>query len=194
MRLSNGLLSLEFDEATGSVRQITDRTNGRRFLNDPRGRRLAKLIVPTPEHVSRPLYSHEAGRPVFTRRGDLLEITLPELRYRGAPTGVFLTVRVRLPEGSPEAFFSAEIRNESPHRVDEMWFPWLGGRLGKPGKTRDVITNSDHTNRDIYACMFNAGAAMPNFGHVVRELAAAGGAEPHLAGTQAVGAKGHFRR
>jgi hypothetical protein len=117
MKLSNGLLSIEFDEKTGSVRQITDRKTHKRWLNDPRGYRLVKLIVPTPEHVSRPLYSHEAGQPAMTRRRDGMEIVFPELRCRGAATGVFLTVRVRLPEGSSEACFAAEIRNESPYRV-----------------------------------------------------------------------------
>lgn len=165
MRLSNGLLSIEFDEAAGSVRQITDRTTGTRFLNDRRGRRLAKLIVPTPEHMSRPLFSHEAGRPVFARHGDQVEIVFPELRYRGDVTGVFLTVRVRLPAGSPEARFSAEIRNESPYRVHELWFPWLGGRRGRPGRTRDAVTTSAYTERDVYARMRAAGTSTHTFGH-----------------------------
>ena len=132
MRLDNGLIRFDFDDKTGSVRQIADRTTGKRYLGDPRGARLAKLIVPTPEHVSRPLYSHEAGRPGLRREGDTLTIAFPELRHRGEAAGVFLTVRVRLPEGRPEALFSAEIRNTSPHWVHELWFPWLGGRRGTP--------------------------------------------------------------
>jgi len=73
-QLENGLVSFEFDEKTGSLRQITDRKTGRRYLNDSRGYRMAKLIVPTPEHNSRPLLSHEAGQPTISRRGDQLEI------------------------------------------------------------------------------------------------------------------------
>ena len=87
MRLSNGLLSIEFDESTGNVRQITGRRTGLRYLNDPRGGPLAKLVVPTPEHMSRPLFSHEAGRPTFSRCDDQLEIVFPELCYHGDPTG-----------------------------------------------------------------------------------------------------------
>jgi len=165
MNLENGLLSIEFDESTGGVRQITDQKTGKQYLNDLRGVRLAKLIVPTPEHMSRPLYSHEAGKPIITRHEDGIEMVFPELRYRNEPTGVFLTVRVRLAEGSSEALFSAEIRNESPHRVHELWFPWLGGRLDAPGKTRDVITTSRGTERDIYKRLFDAGALTHTFGH-----------------------------
>ncbi len=165
MRLSNGILALQFDDSTGSVRQITDLRTGRQHLNDPRGQRLAKLIVPTPDHVSRPLYSHEAGPPTMTREKDGVTIAFPELRYRGAGTGVFLTVRVRLPAGASEARFSAEIRNASPYRVHELWFPCLGGRRGKPGQTRDVITTSLWTERDIYARLAASGKSTHTFGH-----------------------------
>jgi hypothetical protein len=165
MKLDNGLVRFDFDDTNGNLSQITDRRTGKRYLNDPRGHRLAKLIVPTPENVSRPLYSHEAGQPAMTRRGESLEIVFPELLYRGGKTGVFLTVRVRLPEGSSEAFFSAEIRNRSPHRVHEFWFPCIGGRSGTPGKTRDVVTTSKRFDRDIYARMFGSGASTHTFGH-----------------------------
>ena len=165
MRLENGLVRFDFDEETGSLRQITASATGKRYLNDPRGCRLAKLIVPTPEHNSRPLLSHEAGRPSMSRRGDALEIAFPELRDHGRKAGVFLSVRVRLSEGSPEALFSAEIRNESAHRVLEMWFPWIGGRSGKPGRTRDLVTTSRRTYADIYAQLSERGKGTHSFGH-----------------------------
>jgi hypothetical protein len=163
MRLDNGLIRFDFDDATGSVRQITDRKTGKRWLDDPRGYRLAKLIVPTPEHLSRPLYSHEAGRPEMRRDGDTLTIEFPELRHRGEKVGVFLTVRVRLPEGSPEALFTAEIRNKSPYRVHELWFPWLGGRRGQPGS---LHTTCSHVLRqDIYRRLADSGISTHTFGH-----------------------------
>jgi hypothetical protein len=142
MRLSNGLLSLEFDHATGSLRQITNLRTGKGFLNDSRGFRLVKLIVPTPEHMSRVLHSHQAGRPRMTKKGDALRIAFPQLRYRGEPTGVFLDVDVCLPAGSQEAFFTLKIRNRSPHRVLEAWFPVVGGRAARRGDGRDKITLS----------------------------------------------------
>jgi len=164
MQLTNGVLALDFDPKTGSVQQITDLHTGKRYLDDRRGHRLAKLIVPTPDHLSRPLYSHEAGQPIMTKRGDTLEIAFPELRYHGEKTGVFLTVTVRLPQGGAEAFFSAEIRNESPYRVHEFWFPWLGGRRGAPGGG-DRVTTSKFNQQDIYASLYKIGASTHTFGH-----------------------------
>ncbi|MCE9616079.1 MAG: hypothetical protein K8T26_17545 [Lentisphaerae bacterium] len=142
MILTNGLLRLDFDDATGSLRQITNLRSGKGFLKDPRGFRLVKLIVPTPEHMSRVLLSHEAGRPRMTKTGDRLKIVIPELRDKGARTGVFVTVTVRLPAGSQEAFFTLEIRNRSPHRVLEAWFPVVGGRPARRGDHRDRVTLS----------------------------------------------------
>lgn len=170
MRLGNGRLSLEFDDETGSLRQITNLQTGQRHLSDPRGKRLAKLIVPTPEHNSRPLYSHEAGRPVMTRHREGIQIAFPELRYRDAPSGVFLTVDVRLPQGASEAVFTAHIRNESPLHVHEMWFPWLGGRREPTGEARDVITTSVHRDGDVYGRLRQTGQSTHTFGSHQRRL------------------------
>lgn len=165
MRLDNGLVRFDFDDETGSVRQITDLRTGKRFLNDTRGNRLAKVILPTPDHMSRPLYSHEAGRPAMAREGDALRMAFPELTSHGRKQGVFLTVTVRLPAGATEAVFQAEIRNASPFRVHELWFPWLGGRKGKPGQRRETITTSQRVFHDIYAQFFEQGASTHTFGH-----------------------------
>jgi len=97
--------------------------------------------------------------------GESLEIVFPELRCRGQQTGVFLTVHVRLPEDQSEALFSAQIRNESPNRVHELWFPWIGGRRGSPGKSSDVITTSKRTEGDIYTRLFDKGLSPHTFGH-----------------------------
>jgi hypothetical protein len=72
---------------------------------------------------------------------------------------------VRLPEGSPEALFTAEIRNKSPYRVHEMWFPWLGGRRGTPGKSRNLVTTSKGAQRDIYGWLAGSGCSTHTFGH-----------------------------
>ena len=165
MKLANEQLSIEFDDKTASIRQITDLKTGKRWLNDSHNNRLAKLIVPTPDNLSRPLLSHEAGRPTINRYGEELEIVFPELKYRGKKTGIFLTVRARLPAGSAEALLSAQILNASPYRVHELWFPWIGGRQGKPGKSRDIVTTSKRTNCDITKVLSESGVSTHTFGH-----------------------------
>lgn len=165
MLLTNGLVRFDFDDATGSLRQITNVKNGQRWLQDPRGSRLAKLIAPTPGHVSRPLFSHEAGRPEISRAGDTLQIQFPELRDGGGRAGIFMTARVRLPAGSQEAFFSLTIHNASSYRVNEMWFPWIGGRAGVPGKTKDRVTTSKRMDYDVFARFARGREETHTFGH-----------------------------
>jgi hypothetical protein len=140
--LGNGLLQLEFDDATGSLRQITNCRTGQGFLKDPRGFRLVKLIVQTPENMSCVLLSNEAGPPRLRKSGERLTIEFADLRSRGRRTGVSAKVTVRLPAGSQEAFFSLEVRNRSPHRVLEVWFPVVGGRPARRGDRRDRVTMS----------------------------------------------------
>ena len=76
MRIENGLVRFDFDDHTGSIRQIKDCRTGREYLTDPHGCRLAKLIAPTADHHTRPLYSHLAGAPRMLKKGDTLTISL----------------------------------------------------------------------------------------------------------------------
>jgi hypothetical protein len=139
MELSNGILRLDFDQATGNLCQITDVANGRQYLGNPRGNRLVKLVAPTAQHSSRPVYSHESGAPAMARRGDALEIAFPQLLTNGEPTGISAKVVVRLPAGSDQAFFAIEVRNDGPDLVHEVHFPWVGGWTGMAGKGGDRI-------------------------------------------------------
>ena len=167
MRLENGIVSFEFDDETGSLRSIRDLKTGREHLDDPRGNRLAKLIVPTPEHNSQPLYSHEAGKPEMKRSGDTLRICFPQLRYRQKPSGIHIEALVRLPQGSPEAFFTLEIRNESPHRIHEMWFPWIGGRRCN-ADSKDILTTSKRRGYNPYEKLKSGAEDTHTFGRHTR--------------------------
>ena len=62
------------------------------------------------------------------------------------------------------ALFTAEIGNE-PYRVHEMWFPWIGGRLAKPGQSRALVTTSAKAYPDIYAVLAESGTSTHSFGH-----------------------------
>ena len=139
MELNNGLVCVEFDDATGSLRQMRDLKAGREHLRDPRGSRLFKLVVSAQEEMSKPVYSHQAGRPTMRRQGPTLEIAYPQLMVDGQPTGLAATVTVRLPEGSPEATFSVRIANDGPLTVHEVWFPCVGGWNGLAGKGVDAL-------------------------------------------------------
>ncbi|MFH1476265.1 MAG: DUF6259 domain-containing protein [Verrucomicrobiota bacterium] len=142
MQLSNGLVKFGFDDATGSLCQIKDLKTGKEYLQDPRGWRLVKLIAPTFEHSSRPLFSHLSGAPRMQKQGDTLTISFPQVSDGGKATGISIKIKVRLSSGSPEAIFTLELRNDGPATVQEVWFPWVGGHHMKFGDKRETITTS----------------------------------------------------
>jgi len=142
MKIANGVLFLEFDDRTGSLCQIKDLRTGKEYLQDPRGFRLVKLIAPTAEYSTRPLYSHLSGVPSMQKKGDTLSISFPHVSDRGTDTGISMMIKVRLPSGSPEAFFTLEMRNDGPDTVQEVWFPWVGGHTMKSRNDQEKVTTS----------------------------------------------------
>jgi len=142
VKLSNGLVKFDFNDATGSLCQIKDLKTGREYLRDPRGYRLVKLIAPTPEYSTRPLYSHLSGAPRMQKNGDTLTISFPQVSDGGKATGISMKVKVRLPPGSPEAIFTLELHNDGPDMVQEVWFPWVGGYQAKKEGMQAKVTMS----------------------------------------------------
>ena len=140
MELNNGIISLVFSDNNGSLHQITDLRSGRNFLPDPTGNRLFRLIVPTPEYSSRPVYSHKNPGPEMDKNGDNLSISFRNLTSDGESTGVSTKVNVKLPAGSAEALFSIEVVNNGSLMVDEVHGPWIGGWTGLAGKGKDSMT------------------------------------------------------
>jgi hypothetical protein len=147
VELRNRLVSFEFSRSEGSLLQITDLKTGYAWLSPSAPRRLAKLIQRTPEKSSNILLSNSAGSPETSLDGDTLVMRFHSLRDGPIDTGVRLTVTVRLPEDSPEAFFSIEVANHGSSPLEELWFPFVAGRSGGGG---DVFTTSHGTERDLY--------------------------------------------
>jgi len=160
--LENALVRFEFDGENGNLRQILNRASGEEFITDSSYSRLARIIQRTPEKSSNVLHSHEAGRPEVEQVGDGLRITFRSLRDEGEETGIVLIVKVRLPNDSPEAYFSFEIENGSDYPLVEAWFPYIAGRAGRSGESEDVFTTSSGRQRNIYGRfdrgMFNTHA------------------------------------
>lgn len=148
--LENALIRFDFSDQDGSLDQITDRRSGQQWLSPGVPRRLVKLIQRTPEKSSNILQSHEARAPKIILSGDTLTLHFRTLRDGPIDTGIAVTVRVRLPASSPEAYFTLEIENRSPYPVVEAWFPFIGGRSGATGGA-DVFTTSSGSDFDIYS-------------------------------------------
>ncbi len=141
MKLTNGIIALEFDERNGSLVQITDLKTGRNHLDSPHDGRLFRLFVPDEDRwIDRNFDSHEAGRPEFVSKPDALEIRFRSLRDgNGVEAAIAATVHVALPKGADEAMLTLSIENHDPNMVCEAIFPWVGGWTGYCGTHRGKI-------------------------------------------------------
>ncbi|MHB9134601.1 MAG: hypothetical protein ACYDBB_26305 [Armatimonadota bacterium] len=135
--LDNAHVSFGFDEQTGSLVQITDKTTGRQHLNDPARGRLFRIVCPSATWMSRYADAQESGPPEITKQGQQLTIHFPRLKAMDGPLEIAATVRVELPIDQPEARFTLEITNNSADRLHEVRFPWVGGWTGIDGRGVD---------------------------------------------------------
>jgi len=135
--LENDLVRFGFERATGSLVEITDRITGQQHLADARRGRLFRVMCPNGLWQSRYADSHEAGPPEVSRDGQCLTIRYPRLRAMDGPVALSAAVHVELPADRPEALFTLEITNNSPDRLHEIRFPWVGGWTGLAGPSAD---------------------------------------------------------
>jgi hypothetical protein len=141
MKLTNEIISLEFDDRNGSLIQITDLKTGQNHLGNPDDGRLFRLFVPDEDRWSdRFCDSHESGRPEFVSSPGALDIRFRNLRAGdGLEVAIAATVHVSLPPGADEALFTLTIENSDPNVVCEAIFPWVGGFTGYQGANRGKI-------------------------------------------------------
>jgi hypothetical protein len=163
MRLANERIALEFDDATGSLVQIEQRAGrgrrGVRHLQAPADGRLFRIVAPDEAHwLDRHVDSHTAGRPRFHLKGDALAIRYANTRaVDGTPTGIDAVATVRLPPGADEARFTITVTNRGPHRIQEVWYPRVGGWRGYAGPGTDSLLTGDLYSTDPHNFRATAG-------------------------------------
>lgn len=150
MKLANDILSLEFDNATGSLVQIHDRRTGVRHLSSPSDGLLFRIVVPDEQKwLDRYAESHLAGKPHMATDGDSLTIRFTDAKLvTGESSGIDVEAVVRLPAGSDEAMFTITVKNNSPFLIHEVWYPRVGGWRGYAGPGKDTILRGDLCSTD----------------------------------------------
>ncbi len=161
MKLSNGIIVLEIEERTGSLVQLRDLKRNVDHIVDPAYARLFRVVAPDDDHwLSRHADSHDSTPTAMQVDGDTLTIEYDDLSTPdGTSVGVAVTVTVQLSEGADEAVFSIEVQNRSTFRIDEIWFPWIGGWRGYDGADDYAMMLGNGTCADpfhIRASIFGA--------------------------------------
>ncbi len=140
LTLKNSKVAVSFCKKTGSVAQIERIASGKRFLSEPAGARLFRMMIPLEEWPNHYADSHMNNKPVLQLKGDSVEIVFEDLKdIRKEPTGLKVKVTARLPEDSSEVFFSMEVENSGKHVVEQVRFPWVGGLTSIDGEDADRV-------------------------------------------------------
>jgi hypothetical protein len=134
--LQNKKVRFGFERATGSVVRIESLANGQQYMREPSRGRLFRVMCPTARWMGRYADSHEAMAPRVEQSESKLSFFYPGLKAgNGEGVDVSARVEVELPPDSQEAFFALEITNNSPDRLQEIRFPWIGAGLQVEGRT-----------------------------------------------------------
>jgi len=152
MQLSNGILSLDFDDHTGSLISLCDACTGEEHLADTEQATLFRMIVPEEMWQSRFIEANQQECS-FDRQGDRLTLTYSSLhtaqkdlikpgraQWQSETLPIQVVITVDLPAGSPDASFEMRVENHSQVAIGEVWFPRLGGWTGYAGPGKDKIT------------------------------------------------------
>ena len=137
LHLENGLIRFGFDKSTGSVVEITDKLTGQQHISDSARGRLFRVMCPNGLWRARYADSHQAEPPEISANGSRLTLHWPRLRAMDGTVEMAATVHAELPADQPEAIFTLEIANNSPDRLHEIRFPWVGGWTGLAGRGKD---------------------------------------------------------
>ncbi len=146
MKLTNGIIALDFDDHNGCLLSLKDLRTGFEHLSNPQDATLFRLIAPSETWQSRYIDAQQQ-QASLELQGSRLTIQYDRLKTAPVNTQgecdllpVRVVVKVDLPAGSPEAFFVMEIENNSQSPLVEAWFPKLGGWTGYAGKDYDRLT------------------------------------------------------
>ena len=114
MIIENGKLAIHFDDKTGSIVRVEDRSS-RIVHSDTTGTpglgRLFQVMAPTPRWQGRCVQSHASPPPAIRRGDNRIEILYPDLRVNGQTTGIEAAVTVEIGERTDEIVFALQLTN-----------------------------------------------------------------------------------
>jgi len=140
MILSNGIISLEFDDRTGALCHLRDERTGIEHLANTTGGRLFHLLAPSPHWDTRYI-DVRTQQCTLSQTGETVTLHYPRLvTADGVTLAISMEITVTLPSDSSEALFCMSIDNQSDGPISEVWFPIIGEWAGYAGPGHDLMT------------------------------------------------------
>ncbi len=137
--LENSKLRIEINPTTGDIVSLFNKQTGREYLLLRHLARAFRLYTPLPLRVSG-LFTDPTGHAleswaqetceIQTHRMDgmtKLTVSYPSLKSEAGLFPINVIYTMELADDSDEVMLHLTVVNESPHTINEVFFPWLGG-------------------------------------------------------------------
>jgi hypothetical protein len=135
--LENEYIRIEFDEKTGAITGLLNKTTNWQLIRQPKLSNGIRLLIPTKDHRNNKALSQ------FQNLSSIRKISCDEcvLLWKNITANhsgvlpITLEMNVRLCKNTVE--FKVSIHNESPYIIEEVWTPCLGG-IREPYGTQPI--------------------------------------------------------
>ena len=134
--LENEKLRVKFDQGTGAVTGLLNKTTNWQVIQQPKLAMGIRLLVLIPDCKNNQVKSEYQHLALAQMDESGTSITLRWDRIIGDKSGsldISITQRIKLKDSDLE--FKTQIDNHSPYTIEEAWSPYLGG-IHKPGQSK----------------------------------------------------------
>ena len=155
VRIENDLYVVDLSASTGAILRIYDRAGGLELITEPSLADNFRICMALPGFEAKYIHGKEQHLTSFDQEkgGITLVWDGPLKDLQGTPyDSLSATMRVELVDERVE--FRLDVRNRTPHRMYEVWYPIIGGMngIGERKDTKTYIPGPD--NQDLNQQLF----------------------------------------
>lgn len=141
VELRNGRITISFDPDDGTIRCFGHDTLGVELVGEPRLRENFRLLVPLPYWRGHYILGRDQRLSDVTIQGSTARLVWQGLQSRQGRFDIEVTLTVTLERD--DAIFQIEIGNHSPHVIEEVYTPALGGLANFAEQDEWILHHAD---------------------------------------------------
>ena len=137
--IENKLIRIELNSKSGDIKGLYNKRTGKQYIAAQEWAKAFRLNVPFPKRVTGYMSDYSANSLDSWRQTEcniakdrdadsqIIKVHYPTLESEAGRFQIEVIYSIRLPNDSDEATLQLEIRNNSPYRIKEVFFPWISG-------------------------------------------------------------------
>ncbi len=139
-RIENETCRLEFDESSGVVSKILNKSTRMNIIAEPRLSANFKLLVPLPELRNNYLIGSQQKLTLFNCESDSCTLTWDAIDNSNGSFRIRVEQRYELGTEPDQVLITTTVKNESSFTIEEVWSPVIGGFHGIKDRMKTEFT------------------------------------------------------